>query len=225
MEEHQASRLVRIASRALGRHGLAHAYGHCSIRINADELLASPAKPLGLCEPGEPCVRVSIEGPFPDGLLGELRIHREIYKRRPDVSAIIRCQPPKTISLSAMGKTPVPRHGFGAYFWPKPPFWDDPQLLRNDASAARLAELLGDQHAVIMRGNGAVIAGDTIQKALTLTWYLEDAARVELDCLASGSDNNVNLLSKEDCAGRAVFSGNIIERMWDYLTAGDPENT
>lgn len=224
MSDKAKARLVRIAARALGRHGLAHAYGHCSVRLDRDHMLASPGKPLGLTKPGESCIAIPVHGPFPDGLLGELRIHREIYQRRPNTNAIIRCQPPKIISLSALGLTPSPRHGFGAYFWPKPPLWNDPQLLRNDEKAAQLAAMLGEHHAIIMRGNGAVIAGETMQEALTLTWYLEDAARVELDCLSTHPEQSGPILSKEDCDGRAVYSGGILERMWDYLTDGDPEN-
>ncbi len=223
MSHVEQGRLIRIAARALGRHGLAHAYGHCSLRIDADLMLASPGKPLGLVEPAEECTKVPINGPFPDGLLGELRIHREIYRRRKNVNAIVRCQPPKIISLSALGQTPSPRHGFGAYFWPKPPFWADPQLLRNDAKAAELADLLGDNNAIVMRGNGAVIAAQSMEQALTLTWYLEDSARVELDCLSALHGGEAPVLSKEDCAARAVYSGGIIERMWDFLTDGDPE--
>lgn len=223
MTDAQSARLIRIAARALGRHGLAHAYGHCSLRAG-DALLASPGKPLGLVKPEEDCIRVPLHGPFPEGLLGELRIHREIYKRRPDVHAIIRCQPPKTISLSALGLTASPRHGFGAYFWPKPVFWNDPQLLRNDDDAAKLSEQLADERAIVMRGNGAVIVGENMQQTLALTWYLEDAARVELDCLSASRNCEASILSEEDCAKRSVWSGGIVERMWDYLTADDPES-
>ena len=223
MNQNQASQLIRIACRALGKHSLAHAYGHCSIRLDDHHILVSPAKPPALAQPSDPCTVVPLEGAFPAGLLGEVRIHREIYKRRLDVNAIIRCQPPKTISLSAMGLTALPRHGFGTYFWPAPAFWPDPQLLRNDESAQELAVCLGDGRAIVMRGNGAVITGSSMEEALTMTWYLEDSARVELEYLASSGQRDKNVLSQDECRNRAVFSGQIVERMWAYLTAQDPE--
>ena len=37
-----------------------------------------------------------------------------------------------------------------------------------------------------MRGNGVVAAGESLQSAVVLTWYLEDAARVELAALSAG---------------------------------------
>nr|WP_272494237.1 class II aldolase/adducin family protein [Stenotrophomonas mori] len=217
------ARTVRAAARALGRAGLVHAYGHCSARIDADTFLVAPSRPLGLVAPGEPCTVVPLEGELPEGVLPEVRIHREIYRRRPDVGGVARVQPPKLMSLSVLGRTPLARHGFGAYFHPQPPLWDDPLLLRSDAQAQRLAEQLGDARAIVMRGNGAVTAGQSLQAAVVLAWYLEDAARVELDCLAAAPHTLPTCLSDEQSAVRATWNGRLLERMWEYLTAGDAE--
>jgi HCOMODA/2-hydroxy-3-carboxy-muconic semialdehyde decarboxylase len=73
-----------------------------------------------------------------------------------------------------------------------------------------------------MRGNGVVTAGSSLDEAVVLTWYLEDAARIELDVLASGLDG-LPLFSESEAAARANWNGRIRERMWEYLTAGDPE--
>lgn len=216
-------RQVRVAARALGRHGLAHAYGHCSVRLDDATFLVSPAKPLGLVAVGEACVRVSLEGPLPDAVLGEVRIHREIYRRRHDVAAVVRAQPPHAMALSTLSETPQARHGFGAYFYPRPPLWDDPRLLRSDDAAGALADTLGESHAIFMRGNGVVTVGASLPEAVTLMWYAEDAARVELACRSAGAGPGEGLLSKEEASDRASFSGRILERMWDYLTHADPE--
>jgi len=217
------SRDVRLAARALARHGLVSAYGHCSARLDADAFLVSPARPLGLVAAGESCVIVSLEGPFPEGVLPEVRIHREIYRLCPDVGGVARIQPPKLMSLSVLGCTPLARHGFGAYFYPQPPLWDDPQLLRSDSQARQLAQQLGTHSAIVMRGNGAVTTGTSLRMAIVLAWYLEDAARVELDCLSVQAHAQVRILTSAEAAVRATWSGHLCERMWDYLTAGDHE--
>lgn len=215
-------RLLRVAGRAVGRAGLAHAYGHCSLRVDAQHYLVSPSKPLGLAEPGEPCHLLSIDDPIPDHVLGEVRIHREIYRRRPDVGGIVRSMPPNVMTLAAHGVTPVPRHGFGSYFHPAPALWDDPQLLRSDEAAARLADQLGPGNAILMRGNGAVVAGEDIRQAVVLTWYLEDMARVDLAGRMAGLDGAAPL-DADACARRATWKGAIAERMFHYLSDGDPE--
>jgi HCOMODA/2-hydroxy-3-carboxy-muconic semialdehyde decarboxylase len=212
--------LIRLASQAIGRAGLAHAYGHCSARIDTQSFLVSPAKPLGMVTDTDTPVQVPIDGPLPADVLGEVRIHQQIYKRRADVGGIVRFQSPKVVSLSALGRTPSARHGFGSYFAPHPPLWNDPRLVRDDERAVGVVATLGASRAVVLRGNGAVVVGSTLQEACALAWYLEDAARVELDVLATGNPGIV--LTPEESADRATSQGRIFERMWDWLTRDLP---
>jgi len=213
--------LIRVASRAVARAGLAHAYGHCSLRLDAQSFLASSAKPLGLMDGSDAGVRVPIDGPLPPQALGEVRIHQQVYRARADVGGIVRFQSPKIVSLSALGRTPAVRHGLGSYFAPQPPFWRDPRLIRDDERASAVAATLGKARAIVLRGNGAVTVGASLQEACVFAWYLEDAARVELDVLASGQTGLT--FDEEECAARATLQGRIFERMWDWLTAADSE--
>lgn len=220
-ERAACERTLRRAARALGRHGLVHAYGHCSLRVDDAHFLVCAPKPLGTIEPGEAGTLVPIHGDLPAEVLGEVRIHREIYRRRPEVGGVVRSMPPKAMSLSVMGRTPLPTHGMGAYFAPVIPLWNDPQLVRSDSDAQRVAAQMGDASAIVMRGNGVVVAAPSVEDAVVLTWYLEDAARIELDCLAAGLAPI--RLTEDEAHARATRSGRIFERMWDFLTHGDPE--
>ncbi|WP_369855521.1 class II aldolase/adducin family protein [Candidatus Thalassolituus haligoni] len=213
--------LVRRAARALDRHGLVHAYGHCSTRLSTTHFLVCAPKPLGTIGPQDTGTVVSIDGDLPEHVLGEVRIHREIYRRRPEVNGVVRSMPPSAMSLSALGRTPRALHGMGSYFAPCPELWDDPQLIRSDEAANALADQLGDGSAIVMRGNGVVTAAISLEEAVSLTWYLNDAARVELDCLSMAQA--VRELSLAEAHQRATRSGRIFERMWDYLSWGDPE--
>lgn len=214
---------VRKAARALGRHGLAHAYGHVSARIDAGSFLVCAAQPMGQIAPGTSGTVVPLDGPLPDGVLGEVRIHREIYRLRPEVGGIARTMPPKIMSLSTLRLTPKARHGFGSYFFPCIPLWDDPLLIREDSAAQRMAEQMGRANAIVMRGNGLITAGATIEEAVVRAWYAEDSARVELDCLHAGQAGEPAFFTDEQASVRATWSGRILDRMWDYLTFGDPE--
>jgi len=207
---------VRVASRAIGRAGLAHAYGHCSTRLDAHHFLVSPAKPLGMVSQADEPVSVPIEGPLPQDVLGEVRLHQQIYRSRSEVGGIVRFQSPNIVSLSALGRSPGVRHGLGSYFAPEPPFWHDPRLVRDDHRAAAVADTLGSARGIVLRGNGAVVVGHSLQEACVLAWYLEDAARVELDVLASREAGVI--FTAEEAADRATYQGRIFERMWDWLT-------
>lgn len=210
--------LLGLAARALSRAGLVHAYGHTSIRLDEGSFLVTPSLPLGLFAPGDPGIVVPTVGPLPGGVAGEVLAHQEIYQARPDVNAVCRVQPPKLISLSTMGRVPAPRHGLGAYL--RVTYWPDPQLIRTPEAANALAVELGDYDGIVMRGNGAVVVAPSIERAVVLSWYLEDAARVELDVLQADAGLGL-ILSEEEARGRATWTGGIAERMWAYLTSGD----
>lgn len=215
---------VRLLARACDRAGLSTAYGHCSMRIDREQFLVCAARPMGLVRPQEKGTPVPLNGEFPQGVLGEVRIHREIYRRRQDVGSVIRFISPSITALAALGLSPRPRHGMGAYFFSEVPFWKDIHLVRNDDAAAGVADCLGDSSALFLSINGAVVAGRTPTQALALAVFLEDAARVELAAQSCGFSNGP-ILSAQDAESRAVWNGNVAERLWDYLTNGDAEKS
>jgi HCOMODA/2-hydroxy-3-carboxy-muconic semialdehyde decarboxylase len=216
-----AASRIRTAARTLAKAGLVHAYGHCSARIDADQFLVSPAKPLGMVEPRDSPVVVATTGKLPAGALPEVIAHQHIYRRRSDVRGVVRFQSPHLIALSALGRTPRALHGFGAYFAPSPPLHADPRLVRDESSAAALADRLGAARAIVMRGNGAITVGASIEEAVALAWYLEDAARVELAVLSAGVEPLV--FTAEEVRDRAIDTAALLARMWRWMSAGDSE--
>src|ERR1700722_10372206 len=215
-----AARRMRIAARAPARPGLVHAYGPCSVRIDAERFIVSPAKPLGLVGQTDAAVMVATVGELPRGALPEVLAHQQIYRARPEVCGVVRFQSPQLTALSTLGRTPRARHGFGAYFAPFPPLHGDPRLVREMAAAVTLVEELGSARAIVMRGNGAVTVGASLEEAVFMAWHQEDGARVELTVLATGLAGEE--LTPLEAQARAVTSGRIIERMWEWLTAGGP---
>ena len=89
--------------------------------------------------------------------------------------------------------------------------------------AAKLAETLDNARAIVMRGNGCILTGNTVEEAIVMAFYLEEAAKTELAVMATGKEESSIIYSNEEANARAVSSGQIFERMWDYLTADDPE--
>ncbi len=219
----QTEKRVRKAARALPRHDLGNAYGHVSARLDATRFLVCAARPMNTIRPGEAGTIVDVDKPLPSGVLGEVRVHQQIYRRRADVNGITRTFLPDVLTLSAMARTPRPRHGFGAYFWSGVPLWPHTGLLRDDQAAAEFASLLGPHRAIVMRGSGCVVTGATVAESVVLASSLEQAARPELAVLAAGAAVQPIEYSEAECQARAVTAGQIFERMWEYLTFGDPE--
>lgn len=216
----QQQKTLQQAARALGKLGLVHAYGHCSIRLDDDHFLVCAPLPMG-CIGDELGTIININGPFPDGVLGEVRIHQAMYRARPNIGGICRILPPNVMTLSTQSLVPSPRHGIGAYFYPKPVLWKDPRLVRNEKDAKEMASRLGDGNVVVMRGNGAVIASDNIKTSVMLGYFLEDAARIELDIRRCGFAPETGLLNKAEIKDRQVWSGGVVSRFWKWAT----ENT
>ncbi|MCD9027984.1 class II aldolase/adducin family protein [Luteimonas sp. BDR2-5] len=217
-------RRVRVAGRALARHGLVQAWGHCSARIDDSRFLVCAARPMGRIAVGEPGTVVHVDGPLPEGVLGEVRIHQQIYRRRPDVGGVCRVMPPATVALSTLRIVPRPRHGVGA-FNAACRFWEDPRLLRDDGLAADLAAHLDDAPALVMRANGAVTVGGSIEMAAGFAWCLEDAARMEqrVRSIAAGDALDAAALGQDEIGLRQVASGRVFERLWDYMAGSDAE--
>lgn len=210
----------------MARHGLVHAYGHVSTRLSDAHFLVSAAQPLGTIVPGQGGVEVPIDGDLPAGALPEVRIHREIYRNRPEVGGVCRFQSPAIIALAALGETPRVRHGLGAYFAPHPPLWPEVALVRDDESARAVVALMDDAAAIVLSGNGAVTAGGSIEDAAALAFFLEDAARIDLALLpATVAGKKAREYTPDEVAARAVRAGGLFERMWHFLCHGDPEFT
>ena len=220
----RAERDVALAARAIARHGLAHAYGHVSARLDGQRFLVTGPYPLGRTKLGAPLVVCPIDGPLAAGALPEVRLHQEVYRTRPEVGGICRFQSPNVLALSAMGKTPRALHGLGSYFAPAAPLWDDPALVRDPERAAAVVKLLGDARAVVLRGNGAVTVGASVREAACHAFCLEDAARLELAVLATGMAPIP--YTAEQAKTRGAGEQNLYDRMWDYLLGDDaPEAT
>lgn len=217
-------RRVRVTARALARHGLVQAWGHCSARIDRQRFLVCAARPMGRIGVGEPGTIVHVDQPLPAGVLGEVRIHQQVYRQRPDIGGVCRMMPPVTTALSTLRIVPRPRHGVGA-FNAGCRFWDDPRLLRDDKLAAELVAHMGRAPSLVMRANGAVTVGGSIEIAACLAWCLEDAARVEerVRAVATVSEAAATQLTLEEISVRQVSTGHVFERLWDYLVGDDPE--
>lgn len=215
--------LLRMAAKALGRNGLAHAYGHCSLKLNDHEILVCAPRPMGLLRPHDDGTVVLIDGPLPDRVLGEVRLHQRIYRQRPDIKGVCRSMPPALMKLSALGKVPRPRHGMGAYFWPQPAYWPHVDLIRQDEMADLAITTMNNSRALVMRGNGVIVCADDLKKACVLTWFLENAASIELEALRCGLEDQ-GMLTEDEAQSRAVWTGGIVERMWSWLTDDDEES-
>jgi HCOMODA/2-hydroxy-3-carboxy-muconic semialdehyde decarboxylase len=200
---------------ALHRAGLVTAFGHVSCRVADDRLLITPPMPLGRLTPQVEWTELDLDaGTLPAGVPKEAWIHLAIARRRPDVGAICRAQPPIATALASAGVPIVPLHGQGAFLGSQVPVFDDAVLVRDEARAVNLAERLGDEPALLLRGNGAVTVGVDIGEAVARMWVLEASA--QMNSVAASAGKPAPLTADEQAAWRGV-STEILGRIWADL--------
>jgi HCOMODA/2-hydroxy-3-carboxy-muconic semialdehyde decarboxylase len=175
---------VAAAAHVLARLGFVHAFGHVSARgpDGAGVLLTPTSPPLAALQPGD-LLGLDADGRPPPGQAArtpiEAPMHLAVYAGRSDVGAICRIHAPATAAWASTGATPPLLHGFGGMVEPVA-VWDDPDLIATTAAASRVAAALGDAPALLLRGNGGLAVGATLDEALARAWCLEDRCRLAL---------------------------------------------
>lgn len=195
--------------------------GHVSARLPGETYLMKPS-PLGLEEVRPEDLAVAdwqgrkVEGPYP--LHGELPIHTEVYRARPDVGAVIHTHPPHATALAATGEGLVPVNHDGAPFCEGVPVYGDATLIVDAGQGRAMAAALAGGPAVLLKNHGIVTVGRTLPEALFHALSLERAARVQL--LARGLGRAPGDLVRLSAAEAAAIhrpdrrSGH--RAFWDY---------
>lgn len=212
---------LAAAARALAAAGLVDAFGHVSVRLDADSMLITPPCPLGDVRADSRFVQVRLNvDELPPGVPKEAWLHLAVYRRRPDVGAVCRAQPDAALRAGVAGVPVYAVHGQGALLGDEVPVHDDARLVRDAVLAEAVAETLDDGWALILRGNGAVTAGRRLGHAISRMGLLESSARLHLDAAAAG--RSPRPLSTAERSVWQAAGEELLDRIWDYMRSGPP---
>jgi ribulose-5-phosphate 4-epimerase/fuculose-1-phosphate aldolase len=186
-------REVATANRVLANLGLATgvtaALGHASMRV--------PSEPnhffvkgreyefdaLAIMEPDD-MVLCDTEGFLIAGRAGltqcsEVKIHACIYKTHPQVQAVVHVHPRYTILMSVLTGSLKPMRQEGAQLVRHAlPVYPHVKTIQSDAEGMEVANLLGESHAMLLRGHGAVTTGSSLSEAVMGMAQLEEQAQL-----------------------------------------------
>jgi len=201
------------ALRIISHEGLSDAFAHLSARTDGgDAMLFMPRKSPALVNANELFV-VDFEKPVPQS-----SIHQAIYKSRGDVKAVFHFHSPAVILLSVIGQTIRPMHNYSAIFYEGVPLYTGTGQVESPARAAEMAKLLGDAKALILRGHGAVVVGQSIREVCMLAVYLEESARLQTEAMKLGTPMFVERDDAERIAKR-TFKPASTDRAWEHFKA------
>ena len=201
------------ALRIIYREGLSDAFAHLSARSNDGyEMMFMPRKSPALVQ-GEELFFVDFEKPVPQSSL-----HQAIYKTRPDVKAVFHFHSPAVILLSVLGQTIRPMHNYSAIFFDGVPLYKGSGQVESPARAGEMAKLLGGAKALMLRGHGAVVVGQSIREVCMLALFLEESARLQAEAMRLGAPMFMEREEAEKIAKR-TFKPTSVERAWEHFSA------
>ncbi len=218
---------IVTAYRILVNEGILDSFGHVTARSNKDPnvFLMPQAMPPALVTKADILeVRVSDSQPIdPKGrrVNGERYIHGEIYKARPEVKAVIHSHSQAVIPLSLTPmklKPVVAQAGFLPLESPtyeirqaKEPGGRGMQVTDSKRGAA-LAQVLGPNPVVLMRGHGETVVGKSIKQAVVFAVYVDINAKMQTQALAVSKQ--VKVMDKSELFTDDEFD---INRPWEHF--------
>lgn len=214
------SHIVQALRVLLGEGLIEKAYGHISVRIPDSDRCCIVGHIHGITRTldsitVEDILVIDMDGNVQEGQLeppGEFPIHTEIYKRRPDVGAVVHCHPKSPVALSIAGECVLPVTMRGAIFAPEVPTFSDPTQIDTSEKGEGVAEVLSDNRAVVLRGHGVVVVGENLVEACVATVDLEEVAQLQLAAYSSGREPQV--------IEGSYMSGGVIAGLEDEFFSG-----
>jgi HCOMODA/2-hydroxy-3-carboxy-muconic semialdehyde decarboxylase len=109
-----------------------------------------------------------------------------------------------------------PVHNHGSFFAGGVPVFFPPDLISTVELGEQVATTMGDQPAVLLRGNGQVTVGRTVPEAVMMAIYLEEAAEILQGALQIGTPIPLTI---DEAAKRQVeaLPPVDLERAWNYF--------
>jgi L-ribulose-5-phosphate 4-epimerase len=207
-----------VACRILSQEELVRGFGHVSARIPGTDLfLLTPRVSLALVKEKD-LLTLNLQGKVVAGKSTppfEAPLHAAVFKRRADVQAIARIHARKANYFSVTDRKIEPVHNHGSFFHGGVPVFSKTPLISTPKLGDEVAEALGNNSAILLRGNGQVTVGRTIPEAVMMAIYLEEAADMLYGALQIGEP--VFLGSEESGLGKKETLPPVdLERAWNY---------
>lgn len=216
---------IVAANRILAHYGVLDAYGHVSARHPADpeRFLISRSRAPELVTAADLMVLDldcnPVDGDVRQPYL-ERFIHGEIYRTRPDVTAIVHSHAPAVIPFAASSVALRPIYHMAAFLGRGAPVFDirnrfgpTDLLVRNHDHGRALAESLGECDVALMRGHGYVAVAPGVPLAVFRAVYTQLNALLQQQAIALGG--SVTYLVPEEAVLAVPTHASTIMRPWE----------
>ena len=210
---------VISACRILGEQKLVEGFGHVSARLpDSESFLLTPRISLALVGEAD-LLTLNLDGNVVEGRHPapfEAWLHTAIMKSKPSVNAITRIHARVANMFSVTERKLEPVHNHGSFFAGGVPVFKRPDLISTAELGAQMTQELGDDPAILLRGNGQVTVGRTIPEAVMMAIYLEETAVMLYGALQIGTP--IPLSASESKQRRIEALPPVdLERAWNFF--------
>jgi ribulose-5-phosphate 4-epimerase/fuculose-1-phosphate aldolase len=210
---------VISACRILGEQKLVEGFGHVSARLpDSESFLLTPRISLALVGEAD-LLTLNLDGKVVEGhhpAPFEAWLHTAIMKSKHSVNAITRIHARVANMFSVTERKLEPVHNHGSFFAGGVPVFKRPDLISTAELGAQMTQELGDDPAILLRGNGQVTVGRTIPEAVMMAIYLEETAVMLYGALQIGTP--IPLSASESKQRRIEALPPVdLERAWNFF--------
>lgn len=181
--------------RIVARYGMADlVYNHITAKVPGTEnFLINPFGMLYTQITASSLYKIDLSGNVvlkPNTKLGMNRagfaIHSAIHSGRPDVTCVYHAHTRAGMAVAAMERGLLPLSQPSTRFYQHIGYHNFEVPTENESEGDRLISDLGSHEALILRNHGLLTVGKTVAEAFNLMYWLDQACKVQVDCLASG---------------------------------------
>jgi ribulose-5-phosphate 4-epimerase/fuculose-1-phosphate aldolase len=223
-EIQELRRKLAMSSRMLFNAGLVDYSGHISARIpGSDHLLILPHPVSRAIVTADDIVVADFDGNLVEGKYrapSEVYMHSRAYKARADIQSVAHLHNHMVATLSMVDKPFFPASSNpGAFFGPGPmPVYMDPALIHTIEQGDAVARTVGKADAVILRGHGSMVVGQSIEWVFAACVDLEEAASRFYKASLLGT---VRVYTEDET--QRVMKGrrkdSVVQKIWDHNVA------
>ena len=160
--------------------GYVDGFGHISARTDDPNKILMTPHELGLDSHPEDFIEIDLHA-GQEGcdvkLPGELPIHLEILKARPDVYSVAHFHCHYATSFGMSEHDLKPTYFLASIFLDGNPVHPDSRLIMTEERGRAMAETLGSHRATLLRAHGIVVTGASIEEMTAGVFIMEDNAR------------------------------------------------
>lgn len=192
--------------------------GHFSARVPGEQqMLINSGQSVRSALTADDIVTIDWDGNLVEGNAPppmEFHIHAELYRRRPDVNAVVHTHPLWSTLFSMVGKPVQPVIMQAAVLGEIRQFPKTASINNRDL-ARELADALEDHRVIMLKSHGAVVAAEGILEAFVLGIYLEETAQRQH--LATQIGQPAVLTAEQvKVINRNLWKPNLLKKVWDY---------